>query len=207
MWLVYTVLGIILLVLLYMIFRKKSESSSPPRREQDLSKLRITDATVGDAISVAGAGDDFDDLEFTVDRRNRYESGGEKWFEISGVYKGRRIFVEYHEDDQLEVNATLDPGKLTLQDLGISEEDLGRMDEEQRRSNTIDYDDEKWSYTVSHEVGYFRDGRGDGEGYYSWEFDSEDGKRLLSVEKWEGEPFEGHVARRIHPDDIQVFRA
>ena len=205
-WFLLVILGIILIVLLCKIFQKKpaSSSSAPP---QDLSKLRISEAKVGDVISIQGAGDDFDDLQFNMDRRNRYESGGEEWFEVSGLYRGRRVFVELYEDDELEVIANLDSGKLTLQDLGVTEEVLVRMDEEQRRSNTIDYDGQKWSYSASSEIGYCRDGRGEGEGFYSWEFDSEDGKRQLCIEKWQGEPFEAAVARRIHPDDIRVFRA
>lgn len=205
-WLLFAVLGIALVVLLVMIFKKKSKKSpSPP--PQDLSNLRITDARAGDVLSIQGAGDDVEDLQFTVDRRNRYQSGNETWYEVSGIYHGRRIFVGYYEDDELEVTANLESRKLTLQDLGITEEDLVRMDEEQSRSNTVAYAGQRWSYSKSHEISYFRDGQGNGEGYYSWEFDSEDGKQELCIEKWEGEAFEAMVARRMHPDDCRVFRA
>ncbi len=211
-WLLLGVLGIVLIILLYKIFQKLSKASSKSSSESssepvDLSKLQITDAKPGDLISISGAGDDCEDLQFTVDRRSRYESGGNEWFELGGVYRGQRVFVEYYEDDEIEVSTKLDPRKLTLQDLGVTEDVLKRMDEEQRRSNTVDYDGQMWSYRCSQEVGYMKEGHGEGEGFYSWEFESKDGESLLFIEKWEGESFEAGIARCIHPDDISVFRA
>ncbi len=212
-WLILGVLTLVLVVIIMTILiktvgqKKSSGTPRPPPPPRDLANLTIVDARVGDAISIHGAGDDFDDLQFDVDRRNRYESGEEEWFEVSGKYRGRRVFVEYYEDDVLEVSAVVDPQRLTLDDLGLAEEDLIRMDEEQSRSNRIEHDGQEWTYAGSQEIGYFRDGRGDGEGYYSWEFEGAGAERLLCIEKWEGAPFEVLIARKIHPDDVRVFRA
>jgi hypothetical protein len=199
-------LGIVFVILLVMIF-KKSKSKPPPIPQRDLASLGITDARVGDSIAILAAGDDFEDLEFVVDRRNRYESGNEEWFELSGMYKGRRVFVEYYEDDEIEVSVNLARREISLSDLGLSEADLIRMDEERSSANGFDYDGQSWKYGSSEEVGYFKDGRGEGEGYYCWNFRSDDGKRELFIEKWEGDPFEGGIAEMTNPQDVKIYRS
>lgn len=205
LWIILLILGGIFGVLFYMIFKKKEKQSVPPVA-LDLTNLRINDARIGDTISIVGAGDDYDDLDCTVDRRNRYESGRDEWYEVSGMYRGRRVDVECFEGDELEVSAILKPVELSLEDIGVSEDDLARMDEEQSRANKIEWDGE-WFYEVSREIRYFQDDSGEGEGFYSWDFRSEDGKRVLFVQKWEGEPFEVGISQVINPDDIRVYRA
>jgi len=199
-------LGIVFVIILVMVF-KKSESKPPPLPQRDLANLGITDARAGDNISVLAAGDEFEDLEFAVDRRNRYESGNEEWFELSGMYKGRRVFVEFYEDDEIEVSVNLARKEIHLPDLGLSEEDLVRMDKERSSTSGFDYDGQSWKYNSSEEVGYFKDGRGEGEGYYCWNFRTEDGRRELFIEKWEGDPFEGGVAEIVNPNDVKIYRS
>lgn len=173
--------------------------------EKNLAHLTVKDARVGDVISIAGAGDDFEDLSFDVERRNRYESGGEAWYELAGRYKGRHVYLEWYDDDMLE--CVLNRGKeLFLDELGISEDDLARFDAEQTRSNFVEYEGQKFRYDGSHEIGYFKDGRGDGEGFYNWDFVSEDKSLIISVEKWEGDPFEVSLNEKLNPDKITVFR-
>jgi len=199
-------LGIVFVIILVMIFKKRG-SKRPPLPQRDLANLGITDARAGDNIAVLAAGDDFEDLEFVVDRRNRYESGNEEWFELSGMYKGRRVFVEYYEDDEIEVSVNLARTEISLPDLDLSEENLTRMDEERSTDNGFEYDGQSWKYSSSEEVGYFKDGRGEGEGYYCWNFRTGDGRRELFIEKWEGDPFEGGIAEIVNPDDVKIYRS
>ena len=209
MWIPVTIvlLGIVLVFLLFLFFKKKKPQDLAPPPVEDLANLRISDARVGDVISIHGAGEDYEDLQFTVDRRNRYQSGDETWFELVGKYRGRKVFVECYEDDELEITANLDGSEVRFQDLDLLEEDLIRFDEEQNPANSIDLRGESWSFEKSHELGFFRDEQGDGEGYYSWQFVSDDGRRQLCVEKWEGEGFQALIVQRINPDDCRVFRA
>ncbi len=204
---VIVLLGIVLVYLLFLVFKKKKPQNLAPPPVEDLANLRISDARVGDVISIHGAGEDYEDLQFTVDSRNRYQAGDETWFELVGNYRGRKVFVECYEDDELEITANLDESEVRFQDLNILEEDLNRYDEEQSPANSIDFRGEPWSFEKSHEIGFFRDGQGDGEGYYSWQFVSDDGRRQLCVEKWEGEGFQALIVQRINPDDCRVFRA
>lgn len=162
---------------------------------------------MGDALVIPGLGDNFTDLQVTVDLRNRYEYGGEKWFELSGRYKGRRVFVEVENDDDIVVLVNLANEDITLANLGITEEDLVRMDESHDKSQSFSYLGSQWRFDWSGEIRYFKGDAGSGEGYYNWDFNEQGGRRVLSVEKWEGEPFEVILSHRVNADDVQVFRS
>lgn len=203
-WFLLAVLIVVFIILFAIYMRKDKDRTRPPAPVENLAELSVAAAAVGDNISIRGAGDDYADLDFTVDRKNRYDSGHE-WFELSGRYNGRRIYVEVSEDDELEVTVDLGRVEIALGDLGLSEDDLIRMDETQDQSESFDYDGSTWRYKSSREIGYFKDDGAEREGYYSWDFQEQDGERILSVEKWEGEPFDVCLARRVNPDDVQVF--
>ena len=200
------VLGGLFIGVLFVMFKKTKSKKPDTVPVKSLADAKITDARAGDTVSVLGSGDEFDDLDFTVDRRNRYESGDDNWHEVSGLYRGRRVFVEFYEDDVLEVSFTKTMKPLSLKDLGLEESDLIRMDDERTRANSFEHDGVTWSYKSSQEVVYFKNGTGEGEGFYSWEFESPDGRRLLFIEKWEDEPFEAGIAETVDPGDVRVFR-
>ncbi len=65
----------------------------------------------------------------------------------------------------------------------------------------------KWSWESSREIRYFENETGNGEGLYRWLFREPGGARVICVEKWEGEPFEVRIARRLNQRDITVYRA
>jgi hypothetical protein len=182
-------------------------SSAPAAPKQDLASLTVADARVGDNISIPGAGDNFSDLDFTVDHSNRYEVGEKKWFDLSGKHTERRVIVEVHnEDDELDVRGFLDGRKLSLEDLGVSEDDLAQMDQRQNTADNFEFDGKNWYYRLSKEVGVFHDGQTQGAGFYGWEFSEEGGQRYLAIRKREGEPFSASMAVKLNPADIAVYR-
>lgn len=204
-WTLVIVLGVLLAMVLKQLFHK--DPAAPPKPAEDLANLKITDARLGDMVSVTGAGDDFSDLEVTLDRRNQYEAGTKKWFELGGTYKGRRVLLEVVEEDELEVSVVLQPNKLTVEDLGLNEQDLADMDERQNTADNFEYDGKMWYYRFSREINEFRNGQAQGTGYYMWEFREDGGNRLLTVKKGEREPFSGSIAVKINPGDIAIYRA
>lgn len=162
----------------------------------------------GDVVSFKGAGERFEDIDVVVDRINRYEAEEEDpWFEISGKWRGDRVHIEVCEDDDIEV--TFDTGEeYTIEDLGLTEEDLGRFDEEESKSNTFTFQDKTWRYEESCEQQYFKDGQGAGVGFYAWEFSCDDNDELsLYIEKYEGDPFVVGIARELNPNAITVLAA
>ena len=202
----FVVVGLVVVAALVVLaLRKKGDDTVSKAPVEDVTDLTIKNAKVGDVITARGAADGFEDLVFTVDRRNVYKCGVETWFEISGKFKATRVFVEVFEDDELETS--IDKGeKLKLSDLGITEEDLIKFDEEEDDSSSIKFRDQDWNYSDSDDVRYFKDGNGQGEGFYQWEFENDDGETLF-VEKFEGDPFVAGIQRPIDPDSFQVFRS
>jgi hypothetical protein len=202
-------LVVILGALLFMILKKLFERppAAPAAPKQDLASLTVADARVGDNISIPGAGDNLNDLDFTVDHGNRYEAGEKQWFDVSGKHGERRVVLEVRdEDDELDVRGFLDGKKLSLEDLGVSEDDLAQMDQRQNTADNFEFDGKNWYYLLSKEVGVFHDGQTQGAGFYGWEFREETGQRYLAVRKKEGEPFSASVAVKLNPADITVYR-
>jgi hypothetical protein len=204
------VLGALLFMILKKLFERPAapvSSSAPAAAKPDLASLTVADARVGDNISISGAGDSFSDLDFTVDHGNRYEAGEKQWFDVSGKHGERRVALEVrNEDDELDVRGFLDGRKLSLEDLGLSEDDLAQMDQRQNTADNFEFDGKNWYYRLSKEVGVFHDGQTQGTGFYGWEFIEETGQRYLSVRKREGEPFNASVAVKLNPADVTVFR-
>src|SRR5882724_4159757 len=147
------ILAIILVIVLMRLFRKDPKPATPAIQTpvEDLANLKVTDARAGDALSVAGAGDQMTDLDFTVDRGSRLEAGSRTWVELSGPYKERRVALRVGGDEEVEVFLHA-AGKVALEDIVLSEEDLAQMDERQNPSDNFEYDNATWSYVLSREV-------------------------------------------------------
>src|SRR5437660_644545 len=103
------VLGVLLAMVLKNLFRK--EPTVPAKPAEDLANLKITDARVGDMVSINGAGDEFGDLDFKIDKHNQYQAGEKRWVEVGGMYRNRRVYLEVLDSDEVEVTAVLDPNK------------------------------------------------------------------------------------------------
>lgn len=203
-WTLVAVLGVMLAMALKQLFRK--DAPAPQKPVVDLGNLKVTDARLGDMVSATGAGDDFGDLEFKIDRHNQYEAGEKKWIELGGMYRERRVYLEVMDYDELEVSAVLHPNKLTIEELGLNEQDLADMDQRQNTGDNFEFDGKVWHYRFSREIIVVRDGQANGTGYYMWEFREDGGSRMLTVKKGEGEPFTASVSTTVNPADITVYR-
>ena len=178
----------------------------PAAPQEDLSNLRITDARVKDTLSVNGAAEDFSDVDFNVDRCDRYEAGSKRWVELSGMWRDRRVSLEVHSEDTVQVLGSFDGRQITLDELGLSEDDMSQLDTRQNPADFIDFEGKFWLYRFSREMGVFTDGATTGNGFYGWEFHEQGGKRFLSVRKFAGEPFKASIRVQVEPTDITVFR-
>lgn len=174
--------------------------------EEDLANLSVAEARVGDAISVSGAAPDFSDLDFTVDRRDTYEAGNRRWIELSGTWRDQRVYLEVHDDEGVRILGNFAGRNITLDELGLSEDDLGQMDQRQNPSDFFDYDGKFWLYRFSREAGLFTWGSTSGRGFYCWQFQEQDSKRFMSIRKFEGEPFNAAIWKQLDPAEITVYR-
>jgi len=187
-----------------MWFDHKSAHPSP---QQDLANLKVTDAREGDNLSVAGAAPDFSDLDFSVDRRDQYEAGTRRWSELSGMWRDRRVYLEVHNEDVIQVLGNFDGRRMTLDELGLSEDDLAQMDQRQNPADFFDYDGKFWLYRFSRELGVFSGNTPTGRGFYCWQFQEQDTNRFLTIRKFEGEPFTATLWGKIEPTDVTVYRS
>jgi len=187
------------------LFKKSNPAPAQPTGP-DLANLKVSDARAGDMISISGAGDNLTDLDFSADRLTRFEAGAYRWFELGGAYRERRVALRVAGDEELEVGLHTDPRKLTLVDLGLSEEDLSDMDERQNPEDLFEFDGKDWLYRRSREVKAWRDDETQAAGFYYWEFHEREGKRLLAIRKSEGEPFTITLYTEIPAGDVTVYR-
>jgi len=203
-------IGVILILLalagyfLYMAMRKKNKSLASESKTSNLSGLGIKDASKGDVVVISGASETYDDINFNVDRLNRYESHDETWYELSGMGGGKRIFLEWYEDDELEISIQRESG-LGIEEIGLTEKQLIQMDDNPSRSNFVEYKGNQWHYVESTEVTYFKDDSSDGEGFYLWRFQNND--LQLFVEKYEGDPFEVGISENVSSSRVKIYRA
>jgi len=201
------ILGILLVIVLMQLFKKTpTPAAAPTAPPEDLANLKVTDARVGDALSIAGAGDRMTDLDFTVDRGTRFEAGSRTWVELTGPYQERRVALRVGGDEEVETYLHSSPQRITLDDIGLSEDDLSQIDERQNPADNFEYDNTTWMYQLSREVRGWRDNQSQPAAFYYWEFRTQDSRRLLGVRKAEGEPFTVSEYAWISPADVTVYR-
>ena len=197
------VLGLLLGIVLMQLFKKQPTPAVPAA---DLANLKVTDARAGDAISISGAGDNYTDLDFTADRRTDFDAGTRRWFEVSGPYLERRVALRAGGDEEVEVYLHSDARKLTLEDLGLTEEELAEMDERQNTADSFEFDGKVWLYRLSREVRSTRSDQAVPSGFYYWEFLEQAGKGMIGIRKAEGEPFAVTLYLGIAPSDVTIYR-
>ena len=197
------VLGLLLGIVLMQLFKKQPQPVAPA---EDLANLKVTDARAGDAISISGAGENYADLDFTADRMTRFDAGARHWFEVSGPYLDRRVALRVGGDEDVEVYLHSDARKVTLEDLGLSEEDLAEMDERQNTADSFEFDNKVWLYRLSREAHAARSDQAVPAGFYYWEFLEQAGKGMIAVRKAEGEPFAVTDYTGIAASDVTIYR-
>ncbi len=197
------VLGLLLGIVLMQLFKRQPTPAAPAA---DLANLKVTDARAGDAISISGAGDNYTDLDFTADRRTDFDAGTRRWFEVRGPNLERRVALRVGGDEEVEVYLHSDARKLTLEDLGLTEEELAEMDERQNTADSFEFDGKVWLYRLSREVRSTRSDQAVPAGFYYWEFLEQAGKGMIGIRKAEGEPFAVTLYLGIAPSDVTIYR-
>ena len=201
------ILGVLLVIVLMKLFKKEPKPlPAPVKPVEDLENLKVTDARSGDVLSIAGAGDNMSDLDFTVDRAARLEAGARTWVELSGAYMNRRVTLRVGGDEEVEVFLNNGMRHVSVEDLGLAEDDLAQMDERQNPADSFDFDGVTWMYRLSREVRVWRDNQPAPTGFYYWEFFTPDGKRVLGIRKAEGEPFTVTLWTSVYAGDVTVYR-
>jgi hypothetical protein len=210
---VLAILGFALFAVLWAMFRAPATAQAVVTPNKPTGTVPVSsdvdpwDAHKGDVISINGAAEDFSDIDFPVDRRSAYESGNRRWVDLSGDFRGRRVYLEVYRFPQTDLIGIVDGRKLTLVDVNLTAEQLADLDNRQDQTAFIEFENKHWYYDSSRELGYQENEAGETEGLYRWLFQEKDSPRMICIEKWEGEPFDVRIAQRFHAQDIIVYRA
>ena len=164
----------------------------------------IKDARVGDVFTIEGLAADYEDSYLIVEKLNRYKSASGEWYELLGVDGEKRLWVQWSDGGGLFVTANAEAPGMGLTQLGITEQQLIKMDEEHSVDNYITFEGTRYQYTNSSEALFYQDDRGEGEGYYLWEFAGED--KVMSVDKWEGTPFQAYISDVVPSESIIIYK-
>lgn len=168
--------------------------------------LDLTSVRVGDALVVTGLDLDYEGAFLLVTNLHRYEAHGPEWWEAIAADRTRRLRVEWWpQGDELKVVASTDFAPVGLEAVGITEDDLNRLDVEHSIDNRLTAANKVWHYRNSHEAFFHRDQAEDGLGFWMWDFEDDDGAEVMAVTKFEGAPFEVHFATVIDADDVEVW--
>ena len=203
----FTLVGILaalLVVVLMQLFKKTPPPPPPP--VEDLANLQPQQARVGDVISISGAGDNMTDLDFTSDRCYWFQAGARRWFDLTGPYRERRVALRVELSDDAGVALANDARKLTLEDVGLSENDLAEIDERQNTADSFEFDGRIWLYVLSREAQVTRSDQPQPAGLYCWEFREQDGKGLILIRKEQSEPFAITRYTGIPAGDVTIYR-
>jgi hypothetical protein len=208
-----TILVLLGIALIFVIWQMMRSGKAPARADTAIPAVAsgaaadLWTARVGDVISIQGAAEDFSDLDFTVDQRNAYEGASRRWIDLSGEFRGTRVYLEVSRASGVEVMGLLDSKRFTLADINVSEDQLADLDARQDPKAVIPFEGKPWRYESSRELAYFESEGDQPKGLYRWLFAEAGGPRLLCVEKWVGEPFDVRLARRLNHQDITVYRS
>ena len=185
------------------LFKKKTKKQS--RSEQAERDETVRSARAGDVFTISGLGLEYEDTYFLIEKKNRYEGAAAQWHEILGVEGDRSIWVEWAGDAET-ITARPDERPIGIAQAGISERMLIEMDEEHSIDNTLELGYDIYHYENSGEAFYFEEGRGEGQGFYLWEFSSQEAPKILSVVKWEGAPFQVYVSEVLPLLSVSVYK-
>jgi hypothetical protein len=204
MEIVILLLVIVCLFFVYQIW-KRQEVGKNDGKDMHLpyspDELRLENVTKGGVLHLTGIGPDMDDFDVTILGRHIYREGESTWYELEGDKGDSKVWIEFEEDDELEISIKLK--ELKLRELGISKSDLDKMDD--KESGEFNFDNDKFYYEDSGQAIFYRDGIEEkAEKFYYWDFENDSSNKYISVENWGGE-IEASLSCPIKPSQISVY--
>ena len=182
--------------------KRKKRRPSDPKSTRDET---IRSVGVGDVVVISGFSPTLEDAYVITEKVNRYESPFGKWYDLVGSDEDRRMTIEWSDDDGLSIFVSMQEAPMGLSGIGLTEDELGRMDQEQSIDSYIDYEDERYFYSNSYEVFRFENGGDEGEGFYLWEFFSKERQRRYRWSSGKGCLLRCTPPRRCRRDLVSVY--
>ena len=146
-------------------------------------ELRLENVQAGGFLQLTNIGPEMEDFDVTILSRHIYREGESTWYELEGDRGDEKVWIEFEQDDELEISVKVK--ELKLRELGISKSDLEEMDEEEEGEFT--YNGEKFFYEDSGEAVFYRHGvEENAERHYYYDFENDKGDKYISAEDWDG---------------------
>ena len=184
--------------------RNKQEQleAAKPFKPYKKDELRIENAGPGAVIHLTGIGPEMDEFDIKVIAKHTYHHGESSWYELECDKGSEKVWIDMEEDDELELSVTL--RHLKLRELGISKDDLDRMDDEEE--GNFDFEGNKYYLEDSDPAVFYRysDDK-NAEKFYYWDFEAEAGDKFIGVEKWSDGSYDVAYSEKIKPSQITVY--
>ncbi len=176
------------------------------RYEDTAASENIRDAAAGDVFTVTGHAVEYEDSYFIVEQVNRYQSAVGTWREALGADGESRVWVSWSEEAGTQyITVSPDVRPVGLSTIGLNDNDMSRLDDEQSIDNYVTVDGTGFYYRFSSETTLF-EGSSGGQAFYIWDLVSEDDTRVLTIDKWEGLPFRARFSDVVPPESITLYK-
>ncbi|MBU0549994.1 DUF4178 domain-containing protein [Myxococcota bacterium] len=198
---------------MYLITRRRDQAAQAAKaREDALSNANVTNDITqvreGGVLKLPPFGAQRAPIETYVKARHRYEDPeGHVWYELVCEHGRRELLLEWAKYGRvIDLTGGFEDENPTLEALGLDEDALIRIDEDQK--GEFEWDGVHWRLEESRESFFFEADGAAREGYYGWCFEAADRRRFISIEKWEGERhFTVYHLWLIDAQAVEVYEA
>ena len=165
-------------------------------------ELRIENVGPGGVIHLTGIGKDMEDFDLKVISKHTYRQVESTWYELECDKGEEKIWIDMEEDDELELAIGL--RKLKLRDLNITKEDLIRFDDDEE--GHFEFEGDKYYLEDSDAAVFYRHSHDkEAEKLYYWDFETEDGKKYIGIEKWSDNSYNVTYSEPIRSSQVTVY--
>ncbi|MCP4481564.1 MAG: DUF4178 domain-containing protein [bacterium] len=165
--------------------------------------LKIENVDVGGVIHLRNIGSNLDEFDLTIIAKHLYRQGNYYWTELECDNGKDKVWLELeNDDDELEVSITLKKIKLT--DLNLTNKKLVKIENDD--DGEIIYNNRKYYYEDSGKAEFLKHAdKNSPEVYYFWDFEADDEKHFISIEKWTDNAYDVSTSEAIKLSQIEVF--
>ena len=177
----------------------EAKSTFKPYKEDE---LRIENAGPGAVIHLTGIGKDMDEFDLKIISKHTYRQLESTWYELECDKGEEKIWIDMEEDDELDLAVGL--RKLKLRDVNITKEDLIRFDDDEDGSFEFE-GDKYWLEDSDSAVFYRHSNDKEAEKLYYWDFETEDSKKYIGIEKWSDGSYDVTYSEPMRSSQVTVY--
>ena len=180
-----------------------SASRSLTASSPDILGAKLEDVRAGGLLHVRNMGDDFEDVDFEVERFDRYVAGREEWHLLEGTYKGRPVGLEWQRTrGALRAWEHKRLRALTVEQVGLGAQALDALVAGKAHTHEgVTYQVEVAGKALRHEGG-----TGFGKEHLAWRLVTADGKKVVHVERWTDKPLAAWAGEAIDPMLVEIYK-